>query len=436
MLSERLTRWSKLLARFLSLEVFVQALGFASGILLVRLLDKTEYAFLTIASTMQGTMNMLCDNGVGNGISGIGGGVWQDRFRFGQLINTAMRMRRKLAIATTLVVTPILFALLLQKDCTVSHASMITAVVLLGLYFQITVGVLVHVPLLHLQWKRLQNMNIWSAALRLALLAAAYLTVLDAVTAVLATTVSTAAVHFYLHRWMPEMIDPAAPDNPEDRKRIMTLIKTQAPNAIFFCFQSQLTLWLISYFGATDSLADFGALGRLTAIFSVLGSVMGNLVVPHFVRCRDATQLWRRYWQIIGSYFGFGSLLIAGAVLLPKQMLWLLGKQYAGLESMLLLLVISSVLWAIQTMMWVMNGSRAWMMPPRVSIPANILAQILLVLVLDVTTVRGILLLGIFSNLPGIALNLWVTARGIREFHNHPPAAPPEGEAAPPGVTP
>ena len=321
MLSERLTRWSKILARFLSLEMLVQALGFAASILLVRLLPKTEYAFFTVANAMQGTMNMLCDNGVGAGISGIGGAVWQDRFRFGQLINTAMKLRRKLAIAATLVVSPILFALLLQKDCSVSYASLITAAVLLGLYFQITIGVLAHVPLINLQWRRLQSMNIWSSALRLALLAAAYFTVLDAATAVLATTVSVAAIHFYLHRWMPEMIDTTAPENAEDRRKIITLIKTQAPNSIFFCFQGQLTIWLISIFGDHTSLADFGAIGRLTAIFAVLGSVMGNLVVPHFVRCQDASKLWRKYWQITGTYCGFGLLLIAMTVVLPGPML-------------------------------------------------------------------------------------------------------------------
>lgn len=427
-----------MLARFLSLEVFVQALGFASGILLVRLLPKNEYAFFTVASATQGMMNMLCDNGVGNGISGIGGGVWQDRFRFGQLINTAMQLRRNLAIAATLVITPILFALLLQKDCTVSHAALITAAVLLGLYFQITIGVLTHVPLLHLQWKRLQNMNVWSATLRFALLAAAYFTVLNAATAVLATTFSVAAIHFYLYRWMPEMIDTTAPPNPEDRRKFISYIKSMAPISIFFCFQSQLTLWLISYFGDpnSNSLADVGAIGRLTAVFSVLGAVMGNLVVPHFVRCRDGSQLWWRYWQIIGAYCGFGCLLIVAAAALPGPMLWLLGDKYAGLEAMLLLLVISSVVGTIQSMMWTLNGSRAWMMPPWVSIPTNILTQVLTVVLLDVTTLRGILLMGIFSNLSGVAINLWVTARGVREFRNHPPSAPAQGEASPSNATP
>lgn len=422
MLSERSTRWAKKLARFLSLEVFVQALGFAAGIMLVRLLPKDEYAFFTVAVTIQGTMNMLCDNGVGAGISGIGGGVWQDRHRFGSLITTAMKLRLRQAILTAIIVTPILFALLLRKEATPVYAAVVTAAVLVGLYFQITIGVLGHVPHLHLKWKETQRIGLWSSALRLSLLGVAYFTLLDAATAVLASTITFAAVHFQLHRWMPEMIDTKAPENEGDRRQLSSMIKTQAPNAIFFCFQSQITIWLISYFGKTTDLADVGALSRLAAIFSVVSSAVGSLVVPHFIRCRDASQLWWRYWQIVGIIAGFGALLVVASIVVPDLMLWVLGEKYSYLKSELLLLVISSVLGVILNTMWVVNGGRAWMMPPLVSIPLNLATQILLVVLLDVTTLRGILLMGIFSNVPGMILNLWVTSRGIRQFRDHPTA--------------
>ncbi len=316
--SERVTRWSKTVARFLSVEMFVQALGFAAGILLVRQLSKEEPAFFTVAITMQGTMNMLCDNGVGAEISAIGGGVWQSRQRFGQLITSALNMRR-LAVLTTVIVTPVLLVLLLRKEATITHAALIAGAVLLGLYFQISIGVLQHVPFLNLQWQRLQKINFWSSALRLLVLWAAYYTVLDAVTALLATTVTSAAIHFHLRNWVPELIDMTAPENPEHRRKLVGLVKSQAPNGIFFRFQSQITIWLINIFGSASSLADVGALGRLTAIFSVVGSVVGNLVVPRFVRCREAAQLWSRYGQIVGVTAGVGVLLAAAAAVPGKE---------------------------------------------------------------------------------------------------------------------
>src|ERR1051325_3924323 len=94
----KLLAWTKLLTRFLTLEALVQALGFAAGIILVRVLPKADYGLFTIANTMQQTMNLLADNGISSGLSAIGGRVWHDPFRFGQLLHTAMRLRRLLAL--------------------------------------------------------------------------------------------------------------------------------------------------------------------------------------------------------------------------------------------------------------------------------------------------------------------------------------------------
>src|SRR6476646_11298307 len=81
---------------FASIQMLVQLIGFAAGILLVRRLDQHEYAYVTIANSMQGTINVLADIGISIGLVSIGGRVWHDRHRFGQLIKTASNLRRKL----------------------------------------------------------------------------------------------------------------------------------------------------------------------------------------------------------------------------------------------------------------------------------------------------------------------------------------------------
>src|SRR5712691_7136126 len=78
----------------------VQTIAFASGILLVRWLPQREYAFFTIANAMQATLMLLADIGISTGLISIGGRVWQDRHRFGELINTGLAVRRKLAAAS------------------------------------------------------------------------------------------------------------------------------------------------------------------------------------------------------------------------------------------------------------------------------------------------------------------------------------------------
>src|SRR6478672_7251244 len=105
----------RIVGNFALIQAGVQAIGFLSGILLIRRLDQREYAYFTIANTMQGTLNVLADIGISIGLVSIGGRVWHDRYRFGQLIKTARSLRRKLGAIATIVVTPILVIMLVKN---------------------------------------------------------------------------------------------------------------------------------------------------------------------------------------------------------------------------------------------------------------------------------------------------------------------------------
>jgi len=183
--------WTKTLTRFLSLEAVVQALTFACGILIVRALPKADYALFTVANTMQATMNLMADNGIGTGLIAIGGRVWQDRYRFGQLVATAMQLRRWFAVISVTLVTPLLFWMLMKNGASISYSGLITAFVLLGFYFTLTVGVLIPVPRLHLEVNRIQSLNILSSALRLTLLVIAYGYFLNTAVAMLAAALAS-----------------------------------------------------------------------------------------------------------------------------------------------------------------------------------------------------------------------------------------------------
>jgi O-antigen/teichoic acid export membrane protein len=411
----RLKGWASLLTRFLSLEFAIQAMGFAAGVLLIRALPKAEYAFFTIANTMQQTMNLLADNGISSGLTAIGGRVWDDRTRFGQLISTAMRLRKTLALLVIVVVTPILAWMLTGAGATPSHTALLSAAVLGALYFQLSVGVLIVAPLLHLQVNRVQKLYFWSAALRLAVIAGAYMLFLDAFVALLAGMASYAVQEWLLRRWLAQYIDTAAPINSSDQREIWGIIKDQAPNAIYYCVQSQLMIWLISIFGSTTGVAEVGALGRLGMIFLIAGSVMMNVVLPRFARVQGARLIWRRYWQIMAGFTALNAALLLLTAIYPEAVLWIIGPKYAHLKPELLLMVVGTVLAAIMGTMYQLNVTRGWVVSPRLLIPMGVATDLLLILILDVSQVRGVLLMAAFSTFPGFFLNLWRTAKGVRD---------------------
>src|SRR6202051_3194818 len=117
----------------------VQIIAFSSGILLVRWLPQREYAFCTIANAMQATLNMLADIGISVGLISIGGRVWQNRHRFGELINPGLAVRRKLAAASIIIVAPILYAMLARNGASLPYALLLIGVVLVGFSIQLSI---------------------------------------------------------------------------------------------------------------------------------------------------------------------------------------------------------------------------------------------------------------------------------------------------------
>src|SRR5467141_2084305 len=137
---------AKIVGNFAIVQAIVQIIGFLSGILLVRTLEQREYAYFTIANTMQGTINLLADIGISVGLVSIGGRVWQDRHRFGQLINTALGLRKKLGAIAILAVTPILFAMLAKNGASLSYTALLVALVLVSVLVELSIGVFGVVP--------------------------------------------------------------------------------------------------------------------------------------------------------------------------------------------------------------------------------------------------------------------------------------------------
>jgi hypothetical protein len=409
----RAISWAKTLTKFVSVQVAVQALMIASGILLVRVLSQTEYAYFTIANSMQATMNILADSGIGIGLSSIGGRVWQSPFRFGQLINTAMRLRRYLAAVATIIVTPILIWMLIANGATWAYTAVLTLAVLLGLNYQLLTSVLMVVPRLHSQIDRVQKLDFCAAASRLAILMGAYFVFLNAAVGVCATVAGLLTQYYFLRRWIAGSIDVNAPADEQDRRTILGIVKSQSPNAVFYCMQGQLTVWLISILGSTQNIAEIGALGRLGIMFSIIGAVMTSIVLPGFARCQSAAQLRRRYFQIVGAFCLFGLSLVALAGLFPDQLLWVLGSKYSHLRNELFLMMIMTAFNSVVAAMWSLNSSKAWIKRSWLNIPSVIFTQIFLLLFLDISTLSGVLWFGVLSLIPTFLLNCMLTFRGF-----------------------
>ena len=408
---------ARMVGNFAFVQAMVQLVGFASGILLVRWLDQSDYAYFTIANTMQGTINVLADMGISIGLVSIGGRVWQDRHRFGQLIATAQHFRRRLGLLAILVVTPILYWLLTRNGASPIYASLLVGGILLGLMVQFSLGVLAVVPRLRSDVSRIQTIDLTGAITRLIVLVVCAFLFLNAGVAVLVSSMAFLLQYWMLRKYAAGVIDLNAPENAEDRVAMIGFIKNQAANAVFFCLQGQITIFLISFFGnRATSVAEVGALGRLAMIFAVMGQVLTNIFVPAFARCQDAARLRLQYFAIVAGVAGCCAAVIAGAAFFPNQFLFLLGSKYAHLQRELLLIVASTVLNVLTGAIWFLNASKAWVAGAWLYIPLTLATQVALIPYTDFSNVRQVLIFGVISAVPNLLLNIVLSYRGFRNF--------------------
>ena len=409
-------RYANLVGRFASVQVAVQAIGFASGILLVRRMDQSEYGLFTISNTMQGTLNVLADIGISIGMVSIGGRVWQDGGRFGELVSTGLRLRRSLGAVSILAITPLLYFMLTKNGASLSYTLLLIGAVLAGLFAQLSLGVLEVVPRLRSDVRQIQTIDLSGSIARLLVLVALAFIFLNAGVAALVGAATLLFQYFLMRRYAAAVIDLDAPENANDRKAMLGFIRNQAPNAIFYCLQGQITILLISFFARrAGAVAEVGALGRLAMIFTVLGSLMANIFAPAFARCQENRRLGLLYAGIVGGVILFGLCVLGGAWLFPNEFLFVLGPHYSHLQRELLLMVGGATLNMVASTLWALNASRAWIAGSWLYIPLTLTTQIALIPFVDFSTVTGVLIFNLVSAAPSLLLNIGLSIHGFRQ---------------------
>jgi len=403
-------------AQFASIQMLVQLIGFTAGILLVRRLDQREYALFTIANTMQGTINVLADIGISIGLVSIGGRVWQDRNRFGELVSTGLKLRHKLGTTAILIVTPLVYLMLVKNGASVFYATILVAIVLGGLWVQLSLGVLDVIPRLRSDIPQIQRIDLTGSAIRLAILVGFAFIFLSAGVAAAIGSGTLLLQYLMLRRYAGDVIDLRAEVNADDRRAMIGFIRSQAPNAIFFCLQGQITILLITIFGhRAGAVAEVGALGRLAMIFAVLGNLITNIFAPAFARCKEARKLGWLYAGIASGVASLSLLVFCAAALLPNEFLLVLGNRYSHLQRELLLMVGGATLNMIASTLWTLNASRAWIVGSWLYVPLTLGTQMLLIPFIDFSSVTGVLTFNLFSAFPSLLLNIGLSYRGFRQ---------------------
>lgn len=388
-------------------QILIQAIGFISGIMVIRLLSPQEYAYYVLANTVLGTMVVLADGGVSTGVMSQGAKVWQDKIKLGLVFSTGIHLRKRFAIFSIILSVPILIYLLMSNGASIPATLLICATLIPAFYAGLWDSLLVIIPQLHQSIVPLQKNQIMVGVLRLALSGLCLIIFPWSYVAILAGGLPRIYGNIKLRKLNKEYITDTEEIDPVVKKDILGIVKKFMPGAIYYSLSGQITMWLISVFGNTTSIAQIGALGKFGMVLTLVSAITRTLVIPRFARLPIyKNNLIARYFQILLGLFLLMFLVVALTYVFPNQILWILGGDYKDLQYELILCIIGACLGVSADIAFGLLSSRGWMYNPILYIAVNILSIIALALMLDITTLRGALWMNVVVGAVLLLMNI------------------------------
>lgn len=408
--------WARRVGEFGFRQCWVQLVSSLAGLLIVRTLAKDQYAFLAIAVSMQAAAKALADLGIGVGVRSIGGRVYQNRHRFGQLLHTALQLRHKFAVVSIGSCVPVAAWMLRDNGADWITVVLLCATIVTGILPELTYTVVSVVPLLHGDYRRLQKLDFGNAAFRLGMIAGLAAWRMNAVMAASVTAVTNWTLMIVTRRWAREHADLSAPQNGDDRRELSKLSLRCLPNTLFYSFQGQVTLLILTLVGNTTGIADVSALGRLSVLLTVFSVAFTNVLAPRFARCQDSRRLPWLYALLVAVTIVMLAPVMALAWLFPAPLLWVLGGSYATLGEECGWVVTTGCVAQLCVVLWILNSSKAWIrVATTLWIPLTLGLQALFAAFFDLTIFENVLMFQLMTATVPLPLYAIDAVCGLRQ---------------------
>jgi O-antigen/teichoic acid export membrane protein len=389
-----------------STEIILKGIGFVTGILIVRLLPIQEYALYTLANTMLGTLVIFTDSGISNGVMALSGRVWQDPKKLGVVLATGLDLRKKFALVTLVIATPIIMFLLLKNNASWLSAVLIILSLIPAFYAALSDSLLEITPKLHQDIASLQKNQLTVGFGRLVLTVLTIFIFPWTFVIILASGLPRIYGNLKLQKINEKFVERNQKPDALVRKEILSVVVRILPNIIFYAVSGQIVIWILSIFGNTNDLASIGALGRFGVLMGFFTSILNTLFTPRFSRLaehKSALLKFFLFFQIL--LFVVSGFVLLTVFLFPTQMLWILGTSYSSLSSELFLIMLSNCIGVISSMTGNLMGSRGHFLNPILVIILNLTTVVLAYFIWDLTTLRGILYYSIFYECISLTVN-------------------------------
>ncbi|SRR6266567_48336 len=411
------SRIAKRVSTFVGAQSAVQLLNAVTGLLLLRLLSKSEFAIYAIALGLQGTIGILTDLGFGGAIAGLVGTRYQDKKILGSYIGAASYIRRVLMLIVSVIAVGCIvgFRHIKIEAHSNGEVTFLAVAVLVTVQFQAWASYYEVPLLLNNKLTSYYTPQIAAAVLRMgSAFILYYVHWISSTTMVIANTVSIVVMglsYRYLAKPWIEVPRKLSKDHAREMIRFLTPL---IPGSVYQALQGQVSLFLITVFGHVGQIAEVAAAGRIGQLFLLLNSSNGVLVGPFFARTAK-TLFIKRYVYSLCAVGAVALMVAASARWCPSVYLLLLGAKYNNLTQQVQLVVYASAIGYFAGAMWAVAVARKWIFwwSGSLQIVLLTLIQLICVIFLPLSTSEGVLMMGIFTAFGALAVQILHVFQGM-----------------------
>ncbi len=408
-----------MLTGYSALQISLQAINALTGFLLIRAMDKLDYAWFTIAFGSQTALCVLADCGLTSSLTTLGGPISREDSRLSALVDLIRQWRLRFMVTASAVIIPVTWWMLFHNSASHGESMAIIATVVLMGYAAIDSTVLLTANKLS---NRLSNVFVAESlfgVVRLILVGVLFAYGGNAIMALVGTAVASLFQLAYLRYKTLQVRGISAKSDPAWNSVIRSQVLHVFPIGIWHCVQGQVSTTILTLFSTAHRIAEIGALSRFGFVFVIAMLPIGHFVLPSIARCTDRNRLKRLAATTLCAFAIVLFCIILLGSLGATFCLTILGPNYQHLEVEFAWLLGATAIATYGHAVWAVALTRGWVHYGWLEIPITIALQVIAAPMFDLSRITGAIGFVAVGSLVHLGVGLVLLVRGLRD---HPAA--------------
>jgi hypothetical protein len=352
--------WSRVLVEFFLNQGFVQAVGMLSGLIYVQVMPVDQYALYAMGLASLSFISTGSDLGLSNSL----GYFWRrtnDESIIVSVFRAIRRLRSVLLLFASLISGALLLKTAIERNLSILLMFSCFSLVVVTVWTQL--GVSIDIGLMRLEGKQRESYYceaigsitrfLFACAVMVTGLGTAFFGLAGGVLGVVSMV---AAVRVFGHR----STNKPEPIGRDTWRAIGQYIIPTLPTTVVYMAQDPLMYWLTLTFGGQSPLSETFALGRIGAIYGLLGLFVAVVLAPRLARLRNDAKFVQTAFLYLLVILVICAALTTVGYLAPWLFLWLVGSKYAHLHKELVLALTAASFGVLISFVAMANRLRGW----------------------------------------------------------------------------